>query len=70
MALAEQLARPTVAVAEAERGESAKANSKSTHHLTLIVENMNCGACMNRIERALGAASGVVAKFFPPRHHL
>ncbi len=63
MAPAEQLEqhRTRVSVAEEASRERLREGTEAARRVTLIVENMNCGACMNHIERVLSAAPGVAA---------
>jgi len=46
--------------AEPETAESRGRETRTTA-ISLVVENMQCGSCMGRIERALAGAPGVVA---------
>lgn len=56
-----QTLRPVIASARVLNTESAPSQAGRFEQVTLIVENMHCGACASKIERTLSRAVGVAS---------
>ncbi len=59
MALAEQVSATDIARDAVDRPVLARQGHDTAQTITLIVENMNCGGCMRKIEQTLASTPGV-----------